>query len=756
MGTGVAHGAGLEALDAQDRADLEDGRLAALRARYTQRSFADLADAQLRVLCDVHAKFNDLSRALECLDALERRLARGGTMDRTDRYAIGGKRAYLMLLAGQYEEAARLAATLDGDAARYVEALARARLGATQEAEAIARRFGAYADPRRVFFAASLYVACGRYAQARDLLLSPAKRLSLDYDLKSHKDIFDRDIGPADFRLDLFDEFRFGLFGGFSYAPRANVYVEFLIARSELGTDRRDRARQSLDAIVGYRNIASFRDVHWMALFERGHLSELEGRPEQAIGDYRRAIDVLEAIRSSLATDVARIGFVRDKQEVYQRLIALLIARGDFELAMTYMERSRSRVLVDLMSAKERFVVASPVLQKSLATLADVDAELRSGLLVDRGVPFATRQVTREQTGEALARAAPMLALGVAPPAVEFSDMERGIAADEAVVYFYFIGDDLVVAVAEKGRPLFMRTLDRRNVRNAVREFRSDLANPVSVAYLDSAQRLYDWLLKPVEDRLARHRRLTIVPAGLLIYVPFAALHTGSEFVVQKYTLRVLPSFRISLLIPPSLPGAASTLVLGNPARPGEAPLRGAQREAESIRRRAPQALVLMGPDATEAAFRDFSGTSAYVHIASHATFDAGNPLASRLLLAPRPPDDGAVTVSSLLERPGRLTANLVVLSACNTAVNAETAGSELLGLTYAFLVAGSRGVVGTLWQIDDDNATPMLMDELYRRLLVDRHPPAQALQEAQIATMRRFAHPYFWAPFQFTGRLDP
>lgn len=159
-----------------------------------------------------------------------------------------------------------------------------------------------------------------------------------------------------------------------------------------------------------------------------------------------------------------------------------------------------------------------------------------------------------------------------------------------------------------------------------------------------------------------------------------------------------------------------------------------------------------LGVDASPAVLHD-PGLAAYdvVHFATHGVVDRAHPAQSSLVLsladASGAPVDGFVRLHQVLALP--LDARLVTLSACSTGVGRPVAGEGVLGLSRAFLHAGSDRVLSTLWQVPDQ-ATAQLMADFYRRLIVDGQPAAAALRGAQrsLAAVPRWSAPYFWAGF--------
>ena len=143
------------------------------------------------------------------------------------------------------------------------------------------------------------------------------------------------------------------------------------------------------------------------------------------------------------------------------------------------------------------------------------------------------------------------------------------------------------------------------------------------------------------------------------------------------------------------------------------------------------------------------------VHFATHGIIDTEHPALTSLVLSSVDAQgiarDGLLRMHELYDV--RLPAELVVLSACQTALGREMAGEGLVGLTRGFMYAGAQRVVATLWQVDDA-ATAAFMTRFYRHMLQGRQSPSAALRAAQqeMAAQPRFASPYYWAGFVLHG----
>jgi CHAT domain-containing protein/Tfp pilus assembly protein PilF len=317
-------------------------------------------------------------------------------------------------------------------------------------------------------------------------------------------------------------------------------------------------------------------------------------------------------------------------------------------------------------------------------------------------------------------------------------------------------------------------------------------------------QQAYDLLLAPVKGRI-RGKDLVIVPGGPLGYVPFEALVEDGHYLIEQHRIRYAPSLTALHLVrlwektraKPERPlwaladpvydktddrvkdkadlAQASqdalaeylTRAIRGPSAAAEPyrRLRFTGQEAEAIRDLlgASDEDVLTGLQASEAALKSASAKgllaqARYVHFATHGILglDTGQPPALVLSLIGndgKRDEDGGINDGFLrLDEVTRLqlNADLVVLSACETGKGRLYAGEGVTGLARAFLYAGSRGVVCSLWAVDD-RETATFMAQLYSGLK-DGQAAADALRAAKLEMIRANKAPVYWAPFILIG----
>jgi CHAT domain-containing protein len=276
-------------------------------------------------------------------------------------------------------------------------------------------------------------------------------------------------------------------------------------------------------------------------------------------------------------------------------------------------------------------------------------------------------------------------------------------------------------------------------------------------------------LVEPLRQRglLAGIRRLGIVPMAFLAEVPFAALIQPAEgatpprHLVETHALFYAPSASVLASRWEQVDSSASraALALGH-GRAGNGLAALPQAEPEAARTAALLGgEALLGPAASEAALARRAAAARVLHLAAHAVAEPSAPAESRLLLGPGGGEDGALTAREILALP--LQANLVTLSGCRTGLSYSANGNDLAeddrtGLVEAFLHAGARNVLASLWPVAD-RPTARLMDAFYRRTLAGERPVEALAGVQRQAILAAAAGPGHvdaatWAAFMIVG----
>jgi CHAT domain-containing protein len=535
----------------------------------------------------------------------------------------------------------------------------------------------------------------------------------------------------------------------FTYLELPSLYMR---TKCLLELGRLSEAKQHLDELLAKPQSRQNGELYWLMLKDRSVLAERELRLDEAIRLLREAVDVIERQRATINTEASKIGFVGDKQAVYARLIALLIAQDRAAEAFDYVERSKSRALVDMLAAKQDFAAPDPA--QAMRVLAQLDAADLSARIQDDGA-----QAVEKTTGvrnlqvarEALQTAAPELSTLVTVSSVPSAELKALLGADETLIEYYYQGAELYAFLLDRERLQAVK-LDAAGLGAQVQSLRKALEDTASAAWQEPARGLYRRLWQPLE-KLVATGNVIVVAHGALHYLPFAAVQDADgKFLLDRYSLRFLPSASVLKFLRPVLQNRdGRLLVLGNPDLDDpRLDLAFAEGEAKRVAALYPTSRVLLRKDASESNFKKAGGVFSRIHFASHGKFQADEPLKSGLYLAKDADNDGVLTVGELYSM--NLEADLVTLSACETGLGKIASGDDVVGLTRGFLYAGSRSIVASLWSVDDQ-ATATLMQAFHGNLATMNK--REALRQAQIKARESFPHPFFWAAFQLTGRAE-
>ena len=436
--------------------------------------------------------------------------------------------------------------------------------------------------------------------------------------------------------------------------------------------------------------------------WQTGRLLTKQGNIDDAIGAYRRAVRSLQSIRPELSASYGapQTSFRETMGPLYFELVDLLLQRGQ---AL----RDPNQVAPYLIEARDTVELFKA-------------AELRD-YFRDDCVDTALSKVTKLDV----------------------------VAKTTVIIYPILLPDrtelliGLPTGLKQVSVPVGMETITQE-----VREFRRKLEKRTTREYLPHAQKLYDWLIRPIEPDLAAFSidTLIFVPDGALRTIPMAALHDGKQFLIAKYALGITPSMNLTDPRPIKREGMKVLAVGVTEAVQGFPALPNVSAELQELH-------TLLG--SKNLVDREFLTANfekelkeeqfSIVHVASHGEF--GNDVDNTFLLT----FDDKVSLDRLNQMIGVFRfrddpLELLTLSACDTAAGDDRAA---LGLAGVAIKAGARSALATLWSINDEAAVDLVID-FYRELKDSSISRAVALQRAQLKLINnpRYEHPGFWSPF--------
>jgi RNase P protein component len=527
-------------------------------------------------------------------------------------------------------------------------------------------------------------------------------------------------------------------------------------------------AEQALAALEGFH--APW--ISYQAFNTLGRLKELAGAPHEAENLYLRAVDDLESLRGGIRLDELRMSFGKDKYQVYENTVNLQLNRSDYHTAFDYVERSKSRTLIDLLERNlESVWVAgtegSPRLQKIRRIREELN--LLYNRLSDEGptarVVASARNTKDEITAreqellELLREAGPEKSGWAALQSMELphvGDVQKMLDSDEVLIEFYTIGDFFQAFIIGQKEFRVVRDLTTISaVRTALKgvnfqlskfqlrpEYVSRHEAVLLAAIRHHLQSLHRQLIAPIQSAISPGQRLIIVPHQVLHYVPFQALYDGERYLIDEHEITYGASASVLKICRERKSARAPEydliLAVADELTPH------ITEEVKALSELLPNAKIFTGSEAREDILREYAPAAGKIHIAAHGIFRADNPMFSSLKLG-----DSWLNLFDIFNL--QLGAELTTLSACETGMNAVWEGDELLGLARGFIYAGTPSLVVSLWTVND-RSTSQLMRRFYEGLR-DGLSKSRALREAILEVKEAFPHPYFWAPFILLGK---
>jgi CHAT domain-containing protein len=528
---------------------------------------------------------------------------------------------------------------------------------------------------------------------------------------------------------------------------RGTLLSEFMAAKILFETGHLEEAQKGYEALLAKKISINYERIRWACLADLASIYEKKGRWKESIDLLEKAVELIETQRKNIFSEGSKIGFIGDKQAVYHALIRNLFTDQQYGKAFEYVERAKSRALVDLLASKNNFIQETGNerrIQNLLNTQNSVDKAFAAINLSSDAEKTRSIQI---KIKEELRTKAPDLASLVTVSYLPASRLFSLISSEEALVEYYYFGEDWYIFILSDS-VLKAVKLDGRGLAEEIAAYRQFLETPRGSVDNGLSQRLYERLFKPVRP-LINKRNLIIVPHGALHYLPMSALYDGNRYLIDEYSFRTIPSAdTMAYLGEKKGRKDKGLLVFGSPdLGDPRFDLEFARKEALAVAATRQPSKVLLGKEASESALQTYGPKYGVIHFATHGRFDPVTPLNSALLLAPDAHSNGMLTVDKLYSL--RLDADMVTLSACETGLSQLANGDDLIGLIRGFLFAGSSTIVASLWMVND-LATADLMILFYEEL--DKSPRSQALRTAQLKIREKFPHPYYWASFQVIG----
>ena len=493
-----------------------------------------------------------------------------------------------------------------------------------------------------------------------------------------------------------------------------------------------------------------------------GAAAVVSGRVDDAEGHFRRALETAEDGHHVEWIWPALLGL----GEVAER-------RGDFSAALTFARRAA--MFIDTLRTQQNEQQAITLFASRLFAydalihlLGKLDARFPDSAYAAEAFLWSERARARallDLVGRASGTIEPI-------PPVSLAQAQALLGPHTALLE-YSLGDSsstLWVVTRDAMRHVILPM--RSALRARVDRMRRGLADPseaTSLRTVQAAHELYRLLIAPAEPLLRGCRHVIVSPDGSLAWIPFEALVVHSkgnevraaDYLIRRFAISYTPS--VTMLAARRAAGSGTAIIaLADPryfdgAADSVALPRLPQTASEIVALRAAAGnspmVALSGGEATRTRlFAAGLERARIVHIATHGEVDEVDPQRCGLWLAAEGNGPGFLSVADVLRLD--LDSDLVTLSACETGLGRLERGEGVVGLARAFMAAGSRSVLMSLWKVDDRSAA-VLMTQFYSRMLKRGLPRDEALAEAKRALLshRDTRSPFHWAPFVLMGQ---
>jgi CHAT domain-containing protein/Tfp pilus assembly protein PilF len=527
----------------------------------------------------------------------------------------------------------------------------------------------------------------------------------------------------------------------------------------------------------------------------------------EAVKHYKNAINTIESVRGKLETEEQKVGFLREKIKIFEGLIKLLFklrekepAKGHIQESFHVAERAKSRAFLDLIA------------EAKVAPLTGLSAELESeeknlqNQLTNLQQQLLNPKIEEEKREKLylelqeveskyndfileLRKKSPKYASLVYPEPYTLDKVQEELLDEKTFLIEFFIGEEnSFLWVFSKDKIIWFGTFPNESeFFEKIASYQSQISQRRIKFDFQSGKELFDVLLKDALKEIPVSSHLVIIPDGFLLRFPFEALikeikNGNPRYLMEDFVISYAPSAsvlgEIYKLQRTGISEPIDLIALGNPVieeegkaasavveylRASGVPLTSlpyAEKEVSSISQiykdKGKEAESYVKEKALEEVIK--SGKIMRfktLHFATHGLIDDRVPALSGLLLAPsKDPegDDGFLRLNEIFNL--NLNADLVTLSACETALGKEVRGEGMVGLTRAFFYAGARSIVASLWMVSDQS-TSKLMEDFYLNL-VQGKTRRDALRLAKLKLLQSdeafYNHPFFWAPFVLMG----
>jgi len=480
-------------------------------------------------------------------------------------------------------------------------------------------------------------------------------------------------------------------------------------------------------------------------------------QPLEAIKHLEASLTIYIEIRRGLSRD-DRKQFLASNERTVITLAEVLIQQNQPEKAFEWLNLATTADLADydrLINAQVKNPAAQAALDKWKANnknLQEMRQQLQNKHSDELAIEIRQFEAQVNKEGETIGQKYPEVAELFETTTTDIAQLRQNIAPDTLVIQPVPLRDKVALFLVTREKLIVIQS-DTKAVEfnQIVSQYRSQLADRRNADTFVTGGKLYEILIRPIESQISASspKNIAIIATGQLRYIPFETLYDEKtdQYLLQKYPIHYLT--RISTAIAPttSRNNTLKIMAFANP-KPTQQTLEGAEKEVDSISKTFPGSEKYFGTEATLDIFKKRASLFPILHLATHGCFEPKGCAnlgmqANTILFANS--QQYPIAEAALL---GLENTELITLSACQTAKEANAEGQEISGLAYVLERAGAKSVIASLWSAED-GTTADIMIQFYQNLQKGM-TKTESMRQAKLSNIN--SHPFFWSPFILIG----
>ncbi|NES07200.1 MAG: CHAT domain-containing protein, partial [Okeania sp. SIO2F4] len=490
-------------------------------------------------------------------------------------------------------------------------------------------------------------------------------------------------------------------------------------------------------------------------------------QPEKAIKNWEDSLTMILEMRAGLKKE-NRKAFLADEDNegAAIALIDLLIEQNKPDAAWEWYNLATTFELADytrLIDAKVKNPEAQKLInqwQQNNQQLQLLYSKVEDGASTQLSQQINQLQAETNQLAEKITEKYPEVADLFEFKPEDINKLKANIAPGTVVIQPALltdaknVPDSIAIFLVTRDKPTLVKKvpIDTKEFDDILTEYRAQLENPNADDYDINQEKLYDYLIRPMLAEITAYspKQLAIIATEKLRYIPFETLydHQTDQYLLEKYPIHYLTRISGTRKQEEKKTQSMKVLAFGNPT-PTKIELLGAEAEAKIIAEKL-SSKHFIREEATLARFKTDSPGFPLLHLATHGCFQKDDCTnvglkANNILFANGETFD--IKDAALL---GLENTDLIVLSACQTAMKADSNGEEIAGVAYLFERAGADAAIASLWNAEDET-TKDIMVKFYENLQQGM-TKVEALRQAKLSYVREYVHPFYWSPLILIG----